>query len=200
MKFRFGAIALALLLVVVAAGCGSKKKPSAAATLPATTTSASSSSGNSSSSSGSTTTNSTTTSSTTTNNGSSSSSSAPSFADTKNCKQLVSLGQKFSAAIQAASGSGSAAAVANEVKLFKALADASPSDIRGDFETIADAFATSATALQKAGITAGKTPTPKQLLELEAASKSFSSAKVQAASKNLEAWATKNCGGLTTTS
>ena len=125
--------------------------------------------------------------------------SAPSFADAKNCKQLVSLGQKFSAAIQAASGSGTAAAVANEVKLFKALADASPSDIRGDFETIADAFATSATALQKAGITAGKTPTPKQLLELEAASKSFSSAKVQTASKNLEAWATKNCGGLTTT-
>ena len=195
MKFRFGAIALALLLVVVAAGCGSKKKPSAAATPPATTTSASSSSGNSSSSSGSTTTN-----STTTNGGSSSSSSTPSFADAKNCKQLVSLGQKFSAAIQAASGSGTAAAVANEVKLFKALADASPSDIRGDFETIADAFATSATALQKAGITAGKTPTPKQLLELEAASKSFSSAKVQTASKNLEAWATKNCGGLTTTS
>lgn len=191
MKFRFGAISLALLLVVVAAGCGSKKKPSAAVTPPATTTSASSSGGNSSSSSGSTTTN-----GTTTDGGSSGSS----FADAKDCKQLESLGQKFSAAIQAASGSGSADAVAKEVKLFKELADASPSDIRGDFETIADAFATSATALQKAGITAGKTPTPKQLAELESASKSFSSAKVQTASKNLEAWATKNCGGLTTTS
>lgn len=192
MRYRFGAVALALLLVVVAAGCGKKKAVSTTSTPPATTTSASSSSGGSSNTA--TTTSETTTSGTTT-----SSSGTPKFALTKDCAQLLSLGQKFSAAVQAASGSGSAGAVAKEVQLFKALAAASPSEIRGDFQTIADAFSTYSTALQKAGFTPGKTPTAKQIVELTAATKSFSSAKVQAASKHLQAWGTTHCGGLKTT-
>ena len=193
MRYRFGAVALALLLVVVAAGCGKKKAaavqtttaaPPAAATTTPTTTSGDSSSDNTS----------------TDNGGSSNGSGSPKGALTKDCAQLLALGQKVSAAVQAASGNGSAAAVAKEEELFKALAAASPSEIRGDFQTYADAFAASATALQKAGITAGKTPTAKQLLALAAAGKAFSSPKLQAASKHLEAWGAKNCGGLTTTS
>ena len=124
MRFRFGAIALALLLVLVAAGCGKKKVAvvETTATAPPVTTAATTTS---SGSTGTTTED---------NSGSSNSGSgAPKGTLTKDCAQLLSLGQKFSAAVQAASGGGSAEAVAKEVQLFKELADASPSDIHGDF-------------------------------------------------------------------
>jgi hypothetical protein len=194
MRFTFGAIAIALLLVFVAAGCGKKKSAavSTATPPPATTTNASTSGGN--------TTPTTTSDNTTASGGSTTSSGKPKFALTKDCAQLLSLGQKVSAAVQATSGSGdTAGAVAKEVDLFKQLAAAAPSDIRPDFETFATAFAAAATALQKAHFTPGQTPNAKQLAELQNASKSFSSAKVQAASKHLEAWGATHCGGLTTT-
>ena len=128
MRFRFGAIALALLLALVAAGCGKKKvvvvETTATAPPVATTATTATTSGGS-------------TGTTTEDNGSSNSGSgAPKGTLTKDCAQLLSLGQKFSAAVQAASGGGSAEAVAKEVQLFKELADASPSEIHGDFETI----------------------------------------------------------------
>lgn len=192
MRFKFGAIAIALLLVFVAAGCGKKKSAAKTTTAaaPATTTSASNGGGK--------TTPTTTSSNTTTSGGSTTS--ASKFPLTKDCAQLLSLGQKVSAAVQAASGSGdTASAVANEVDLFKQLAAAAPSDIRPDFETFASAFATAATAMQKAKLVPGKTPTAKQLAALATAGKSFSSAKVQAAEKHLQAWGTTHCGGLTTT-
>ena len=191
MRFRFGAIAIALLLVFAAAGCGKKKAAvTTTSAPPATTTSASSSGGN--------TTPTTTTDNTTTSGGTTKS--ATKFPLTKDCAQLLSLGQKVSSAVQAATGKGDTAdAVAKEVDLFKQLAAAAPSDIRPDFETFATAFAAAATALQKANFKPGQTPSAKQLAELQNATKSFSSAKVQAASKHLEAWGSTHCGGLTTT-
>ena len=119
---------------------------------------------------------------------------------TKDCAQLLSLGQKFSAAVQAASGGGSAEAVAKEVQLFKELADASPSDIHADFETIADAFAASATALKKADLTPGQTPTAKQLAQLAGGKQVVQLG--QGRRRPRSTWrpgATKNCGGLNTT-
>jgi hypothetical protein len=190
MRFKFGAIAIALLLVLVAAGCGKKKVAvvTPPTTTSVTTTTATTTSGGNSG--GSTTT---TAGSTTTNSG------KPSFASVKDCAQLESIGKKFSSAVQSATASGSKLDLSKEVSLIKELAAASPSEIRGDFETVATAFESAATALQKAGITAGKTPTADQLLQLEAAGKSFSSPKVATAEQHLESWATKNCGGLTTT-
>jgi hypothetical protein len=188
MTFRFGAIALALVVVVAATGCGSKKKAAATTTTaPAVTTTATTNSSSGSGGGGSTTTAPTTT-----------SSSKPSFESIKNCAQLESLGKKFSAAIQASTGVGAGGKIdfTKEEQLFKALADASPSAIHGDFETLASAFAASAGAFQKANITAGKTPTPAQLAELEAAGKAFSAPKVAAAEQHLETWATTNCAGV----
>jgi hypothetical protein len=183
MKFRFGAIALALLLVVAATGCGSKKKAAVttSAPPPATTTNAAATT---TSGGGSTTTTTTTSSST---------GKSPSFASAKDCAQLEGLGQKFSAAI-AASATGKTPNYDEEIKLFKALADAAPSAIHGDLETISDAFSAEVGALKKANLAPGKTPTPAQLAILASASKSFSSAKVQAASKHLEAYGESHCG------
>jgi hypothetical protein len=192
MRFRFGAIAIALLLVFVAAGCGKKKSAVSTTAPPPATTTASSSLD---------TTPTTTSDDTTTSSETTTSSDSAKGPLTKDCAQLLSLGAKVSAAVQAATGKGDTAdAVAKEVDLFKQLAAASPSEIRPDFETFATAFAAAATALQKANFTPGQTPTAKQLAELQNAGKSFSSAKVQAASKHLEAWGNTHCGGLTTTS
>jgi hypothetical protein len=184
MKFRFGAIALALLVIVAATGCGGKKKAAVttsappAATTTATTTAASGGA-------------STTTTTPTT-------SSKPSFDSIKNCAQLEAIGKKFAAEIQA-SASGGKFDFTKEGQLLKALADASPSDIHGDFETLATAFGAAAAAYGKANITPGKTPTPAQLASLEAAGKAFSSPKVVAAEQHLETWASTNCAGFKTT-
>jgi hypothetical protein len=190
MTFRLGAIALALVLVVAATGCGSKKKAAATTTTAPAVTTTNSSSG-SGGGGGSTTTAPTTTAPTTT------SSSKPTFSSIKNCTQLESLGKKFSAAIQAStSATGGKPDFTKEEELFKALADASPSAIHGDFETLASAFAASASAFQKANLTPGKTPSATQVAELEAAGKAFSAPKVAAAEQHLEAWAATNCAGV----
>jgi hypothetical protein len=158
-----------LALVVVAAGCGGGKKKPSAA--PATTTAA-----------GSTTT----------------STGVPKFTSTKNCQQLMALGAKVSQALQSSSGSASSR-VDNEVNAFKALANAAPSEIRGDFQTFATAFAAYAQALAKAGFKAGKVPTAGQIAAMTTAAKSFSTPKLQAAEQHLSAWAQQNCGVPKTT-
>jgi len=178
MRFKAILFALVLVLVVVAAGCGSKKSASTTGGAGTTTTTpAASGSGG-----GGTTTS------------SSGSSGTPSFASTKNCLQLATVGQKFSQAMAATSGTGKTdlTVVANA---YKAMASAAPSAIRSDFETIAAAFSSYASALKKAGFTPGKVPTASQMVALAAASKSFSAPKLQAAEQHLSAWGTKNCSG-----
>lgn len=188
MKGKAIAIALVLVLVVVAAGCGSKKKSAASGT---TTTAAATTTAEAT----------TTEAATTTTTSGGGGGGTPSFASAKNCAQLASLGQKFSAAITAATGSGGQADLDKEQKLFKQFADAAPSDVRGDFETIAAAFSSVVDAFKKSGYTpgTGKVPSAEQLLKLESAAKEFSSPKLQAAEQHLTAWAGKNCGAFTST-
>jgi hypothetical protein len=181
MKFRFGAIAIALLLVVAATGCGSKKKAAVttSAAPPATTTTAAAATTTTAASGGSTTT---------------TSGKPKSFASAKDCAQLEGLGKKFSAEFEAAATGGKTPDYAKEVSLFKALADAAPSSVHGDLETLADAFAAEAAALQKAHITPGKTPSASQLAALAGAGKAFSAPKVLAATQHLEAYGESHCG------
>lgn len=162
-----------LALVVVVAGCGGGKKKSVA---PATTAA------------GATTTAAMTT----------TAAAAPKFTSTKNCSQLMALGAKVSQALQSSSGSASSR-VDNEVNAFKALANAAPSEIRGDFQTFASAFAAYAQALAKAGFKPGKVPTAGQIAAMTTAAKSFSTPKLQAAEQHLSAWAQQNCGVPKTT-
>jgi hypothetical protein len=168
-------VAVALLvLVLLVAGCGGGKKKAASTTSGSATTAAA----------------------TTT----SKSSGTPSFASAKNCQDLAALGAKMSQALQAASGNG-LSSLNDEANIFKAMASAAPSDIRGDFETFASAFSSYAQALSKAGFKPGQTPTAAQIAALTSASKSFNTPKLQAAEQHLAAWGQKNCGiGSTTTS
>jgi hypothetical protein len=118
---------------------------------------------------------------------------APSLASSKNCVQLLSLGAKFAQAFSAPTGSAKAN-ITDEAKAFEAMAAAAPSDIRGDFMTIATAFSAYAKAFAKAGIKAGTMPTAAQLAQVEGAAKSFSTPKLKAAEQHLSAWGRKNCG------
>jgi hypothetical protein len=162
-----------IMLVLVVAGCGGGKKKSAAS---ATTAAGS-----------------------TTTSAASTTVAAPSFNSTKNCAQLAALGAKMSKALQASSGNG-LNSLGDEANVFKALASAAPSEIRGDFETFAAAFSAYAKALGNAKIKPGQTPTAAQIAALTAAAKSFSAPKLQAAEQHLVAWSKKNCGiGSTTT-
>ena len=177
MRIKLLAVAV-IVLVVVVAGCGGGKKK---AVTPATTAA------------GPTTTSASTT------TGSTTSVAQPTFASTKNCQQLVSLGAKLSQALQSSSGNGTSS-IGDEANVFKALASAAPTEIRGDFETFAAAFSAYAQALTNAGYKPGKTPDAAQLTAIATAAKSFSAPKLLVAERHLSAWARTNCGiGTTTT-
>ena len=169
-----------MVLVVVVAGCGGGKKKAAA---PATTAAAS-----------------TTSTAAATTTGSTTPAVAPTFASTKNCQQLMTMGVKMSQALRSSAGGG-LNSIGTEANVFKALASAAPAETRGDFETFAGAFSAYAQALTKAGLKAGKTPSAAQLAVLATAAKSFGAPKLRAAEQHLSAWAQKNCGigGTTTT-
>jgi hypothetical protein len=164
---------LVVAFLVIAAGCGGKKKSAAPGSAATTTSTAATTTG------GTTTT------------------AAPTFASTKNCAQLLGLAAKFSQAFSGASGNAKTS-LTDAAKLFQAMASAAPSEIRGDFQTIAGAFSAYAQAFAKAGIKAGQTPTAAQIAQLQTAVKSFSTPKLQAASQRLQAWGQKNCGLPTT--
>jgi hypothetical protein len=169
--FGFKLLAVsALVFVVVAAGCGGSKKKSASPTTSSTSTS----------------------STTTTSSG------APKFATSKNCAQLTALGTKLAQALQTTSGSAETR-LENEAKVFQQFADAAPSDVRGDFQTLADAFTKYIHALEKAGLKPGKVPTQAQIAQIQAAAKAFSTPKLRAAEQHLTAWAQANCGAAPTT-
>jgi hypothetical protein len=114
-------------------------------------------------------------------------------ATSMNCAQLLALGTKLAQALQTTSGSAETR-IENEAKVFQQFADAAPSDVRGDFQTLAAAFTTYIHALEKAGLKPGKVPTQAQIAQIQAAAKAFSTPKLRAAEQHLTAWAQKNCG------
>jgi hypothetical protein len=117
---------------------------------------------------------------------------------TGNCAQLKTLGTKLAQALQTTSGSAETR-IRNEAKVFQDYANSAPSDVRGDFQTLANAFNTYVQALLKAGLKPGKVPTQAQIAQIQAAAKAFSTPKLRAAEQHLTAWAQKNCGAAATT-
>ncbi len=163
-------ISFLLVLVLAAAGCGSKKSATTTTTTTEATTTAAGTT--------------TTTSGTTT-----AASGLGSLASVANCKQLESLGSAFSSAMQGANGN-----VQKEAALLKQFADQTPSDIRPDFETIADALTQIAGDLKGVDLASGKTPDAATLAKLAALGTQFSGAKFTKAETDIAAWAQKNCG------
>lgn len=119
----------------------------------------------------------------------------PSF-KTGNCAKLAKLGETFASTLQS---TGANTTLGGEAQALRKMADSAPSEIRGEFHTLADAFGGYAQALEDAGITAGATPTAAQVAKLGAAAKKLGTADVQAAAQKISAWAAANCGIKTTT-
>ena len=168
---RIGTVLATLACVAILGGCGSSSSSStSSATTPASAPASSAS----------------TTSSTT------SSAAAPSFASSQNCLQLGGVGSRFAKALQATTGGGKLDLQA-AVKAYQDLANAAPSAIQPDLQTISQAFATFAAALAKTGYTLGKAPTASQAAALQSAAQVFTESKLRTAEQNIAAWAKQNC-------
>ena len=174
-----GATALAVL-AFVAAGCGGGGSKESAATttteetVPATTEAATTEA---------TTTPAPTTATTTTSN-------VGGLATTKNCRELATLGQKFSAAF---TGAANGQDLKTEARLLKDFAGRTPSDIRADFEVLADYMTKVADAA--GGLKSGQTPNAQTLAKLQKLANEIDQTKLTAASKHISAWVQKNCKG-----
>ena len=118
-------------------------------------------------------------------------SSTGSFASAKNCLAFAGLAAQV-AKTMSASYSASPGAAADELQ---ALADAAPSDIKGDLQTIAAAFSDYLQAVQDSGYTFGSTtpPTQAQIAALVSAARVFNTAKLTAAEQRLAHWEKQNC-------
>jgi hypothetical protein len=114
-----------------------------------------------------------------------------SFASAKNCADLEQLGAKFSQELAAAAASGN---YDNVAKAYSKLADAAPSEIRGDLKALAGALSTYVAALDKAGYKPGATPTAAQIAALQKAGQSFTDPKLKTAMQHLEKWGRTHCG------
>ena len=171
---RVGVAIVLSALVAVAAGCGGGSKNSTPGTTHSTTATTRSVSVPSNPGSGS------------------------SFASAKNCQDLAGLAAKVASAVTATSSSNPSNVLQTESNELHALAQAAPSDIRGDFQTFSTAFSSFLQALQKSGYKVGsKTPpTAAQIAALTAAARSFNTAKLKQAEQHLSAWAKQNCKGV----
>ena len=166
---RLTALCLALLaaLMLVAAGCGSSSKNSAATTEEATTEEA--------------TTEAATTEATTT-------SALGGLVASGKCKDLQNLGQKYS---QALSGNGAGTDLKKTAQVIHEFADDAPSEIKGDFQVLADYM--SKVADVAGDLKPGQTPSPTQLQKLQTLATSIDTQKLTTASQHITAWVTKNC-------
>jgi len=182
---RITALCLALLaaLMLVAAGCGSSSKNSAATTEAATTEAATTEATTTEEA----TTEEATTEAATTEEATTTSALGGLVASGK-CKDLQNLGQKYS---QALSGSGAGTDLKKTAQVIKEFADDAPSEIKGDFQVVADYM--SKVADVAGDLKPGQTPTASQLQKLQALSTSIDTQKLTAASQHITAWVAKNC-------
>jgi hypothetical protein len=176
---RLTALCLALLaaLMLVAAGCGSSSKNSAATTEAATTEAATTEEATTEA----TTTEAATTEATTT-------AALGGLVASGKCKDLQNLGQKYSAAL---SGSGAGTDLKKTAQVIQEFADDAPSEIKADFQVVADYM--SKVADVAGNLKPGQTPDPATLQKLQKLATSIDTQKLTQASQNITAWVAKNC-------
>jgi hypothetical protein len=180
---RASLVILSVLVLATACGGSSKKKSSA----PATTTTASAS----------TTTGTVTRSRPATT----SSNTAPArprgavtgFASPGHCAVLRSLGAKISQSVPT-TFSVSKTDVVAETAALRALANAAPAEIRGDFRTYVDAFGRYMGAYASIGLRRGAVPTHAQYVRItKAATAAINTPGLAGAEQRLKHWVRAHC-------
>jgi hypothetical protein len=111
------------------------------------------------------------------------------FASASNCRQFAYLATMSATA----SSLASSRALQLEMRDLQALANAAPSDIKGDFQTFATALSSYLKAFEKSGWKAGVPETAAQFAALTRAAKVFNTEKLKAAEQHLLAWSKANC-------
>jgi hypothetical protein len=179
---KLTALCLTLLaaLMLVASGCGgSSSKNSAATTEAATTEEATTTEA--------ATTEAATTEAATTEAATTTSALGGLVASGK-CKDLANLGQKYSEAL---SGSGAGADLNKTAQALQEFADDAPSEIKSDFQVVADYMKKVADVA--GNLKPGQTPDPATLSKLQKLGTSIDTQKLTQASQNITAWVQKNC-------
>ena len=101
--------------------------------------------------------------------------------------------------ISSAFGQGAAAAMGGDVDgatyadQLDELAANAPDEIQADFEVLTGELGPFFRALGELDITAGGTPSPDQVAELQSLSQDLDSAAVEEASANIDTWFQENC-------
>jgi hypothetical protein len=104
------------------------------------------------------------------------------------CRDLADLSSKVASAL----GSTNASDVEKTSKLLNGLADKAPSDIKGDFKVIADAYSKIASVVKD--LKPGQQPTADQLAKLQQLQTQIDTTKLTQASTHIEAWVKQHCG------
>ncbi len=182
--------AFALAVALVAAGCGGSSDNSAATTEAATTEAATTEAAMTEATTTeaamteATTTEAAMTEATTTK----ASSSALSGLSAGKCRDLAESGQKLSAAF---SGSANGADLKKQAALMQEFVKKVPSEIRADFQVLADYVSKFADVA--GNLKPGKTPDPQTLAKIQQAVTSIDQTKLTQASQHVSAWVQKNC-------
>jgi hypothetical protein len=141
-----------------------------------------------------TTTDDTTTDDTTTDDGDTTSDDDVDLGDflAGDCQELIAAYAAMSSAFAAAATGGGDLDESTEA--FSQFVDEAPEEIQGDIQILAEAYAEYAEAIRDLDFQAGETPDAETFQALQAASESFNTEEVQAASERLSTWTTENCG------
>jgi uncharacterized membrane protein YdbT with pleckstrin-like domain len=182
---RTSMVALALfmlVLVLVTAGCGGGGSKNAAAT-EATTEAATTEVATTEAA----TTEAATTEAATTEAATTTTANLSGFSAGK-CRDLAESGQKLS---QAFSGGTSGQSLKKYAALLQDFAKKVPSDVRADFQVLADYVSKIAEVAGK--VKPGQTPDPQTLAKLQQVATSINQQKLTQASQHITTWVQKNC-------
>lgn len=178
------AIASLGVLALAFAGCGGSDKSAATTETTAATTTETTTE----STTEATDTTATETTDTTATTDTTSTSGTGSFADAQNCKEFSEFGQKISNAFTG-SGDADLQKVADELDQ---MAAAAPSDIKSDFQTIADGYGQIADALKGVNLSSGQAPDAGTIAKLTRLSTQLGT-NMSTAAQNIATWAQQNC-------
>jgi len=110
------------------------------------------------------------------------------------CTKVADLSVEFGKALGAAGATGNGQTdLKKTAEAYKAFAAQVPEEIRGSFQTLAEAFGQYAQALKGVDLASGKTPDAATIAKLAHAAKALDNESLSAANTKIEAWVKKNC-------
>lgn len=128
--------------------------------------------------------------------GSSSNGGSSSGGDFKNCEELANAFSEFDSSLDP-DGATANGEVEDVVKEMERISSMLPSEVRGDWKTVTNAFKKFADSMKGVDFNDPESMMdPDLLAKMEAAGEEMNSPEVEAAMNRLDAWGEKNCGAI----